>query len=326
MRNITFSQAVREALAEEMRRDRDVFLIGEDIGVYGGVCGVTKGLIGEFGGERVMETPISELGFSGMGIGAAITGSRPVVEIMFSDFASVAFDQIVNQAAKIRFMSGGSMHVPIVFRMAYGSGTGAAAQHSQCPESWFANVPGLKIVIPSDAYDAKGLLKAAVRDNDPVLFFEHKLLYGDFSPVPGEEYLLPIGKACIKQKGEDVTVVSYGRMASLCLEAAEMLRGSGVSAEVIDLRTLVPLDKSCIIESVKKTGRLLIVHEAPVTGGFGGEIAAAVTESAAFHSLKAPVVRLCGRDCPMAFSPELEKGFVPGTEGIVKAARELAGK
>ena len=323
MSEITYLQAVRDALTEEMRRDEDVFLIGEDIGVYGGTCGVTEGMIHEFGPERIIETPVSELGYTGIGVGAALTGSRPVVEIMFSDFVTVAFDQIVNQAAKMRFMSGGQIRLPLVIRTPFGAGTGAAAQHSQCPESWFANVPGLKIIAPSNAYDAKGLLKAAIRDDNPIIFFEHKLLYREKGEVPEEEYVLPIGKADIKRAGKDITLISYGRMALFCLKAAEILEKEGIGAEVLDLRTLVPLDSQAIIQSVKKTGRALIVHESAQTGGFGGEIAAVIAGSEAFFNMKAPVERLAGCDYPVAFSQEIEAQMLPDIKKIVEKAKKL---
>ncbi len=323
MSEITYLQAVRDALAEEMRRDEDVFLIGEDIGVYGGTCGVTEGMIHEFGPERMIETPVSELGYTGIGVGAALTGSRPVVEIMFSDFVTVAFDQIVNQAAKMRFMSGGQIRLPLVIRTPFGAGTGAAAQHSQCPESWFANVPGLKIIAPSSAYDAKGLLKAAIRDDNPVIFFEHKLLYKEKGEVPEEEYVLPIGKADIKRAGKDITLIAYGHMALFCLQAAEILEKEGIGAEVLDPRTLVPLDSEAIIRSVKKTGRALIVHESAQTGGFGGEIAAVIAGSEALFNMKAPVERLAGSDYPVAFSREIEAQMLPDIKRIVEKAKKL---
>jgi pyruvate dehydrogenase E1 component beta subunit len=323
MSKITYLQAVRNALSEEMRRDDDVFLIGEDIGVYGGTCGVTEGMIDEFGPERMMETPVSELAYTGIGVGAALTGSRPVVEIMFSDFVTVAYDQIVNQAAKMRFMSGGQISLPLVIRTPFGAGTGAAAQHSQCPESWFTNVPGLKIIAPSNAYDAKGLLKAAIRDDNPVIFFEHKLLYKETGEVPDEEYLLPIGKADIKRSGEDISLIAYGRMVGFCLQAAEQLSKEGISAEVVDLRTLVPLDKKCIVASVKKTGRALVVYESALTGGFGGEVAAAIAGSEAFYYLKAPVARLGASDYPIAFSREIEAQMLPDKDKIAAAVKNL---
>lgn len=323
MRELTYGQAIKEAMTLEMRQDEDVFLMGEDIGVYGGCFGVSLGMLEEFGPERVLETPISELGFVGAGIGSALLKMRPIVEIMFSDFSTVCYDQIVNQAAKIRYMFGGKNSVPIVIRMPDGAGTGAAAQHSQSPEAWYTNVPGLIIIAPSTPYDAKGLLISAIRNDNPVLFFEHKLLYGMKGEVPEEYYTLPIGKADIKREGSDITVATYGRMVHLCLSAAEELLEEGISLEVVDLRTLSPLDKRTIIESVKKTGRLLIVHEAHKTGGFGGEIAATVTESEAFYYLDSPIKRCCSMDVPIPCSLELEKNVLPTKERIIASARGL---
>lgn len=309
-------------MCEEMRRDGDVFLLGEDVGVYGGSFGVSAGMIDEFGPERVMDTPISEAAIAGAAVGAAAAGMRPVFEIMFSDFVTITMDQIVNQAAKLKFMTGGQASVPLVLRTAGGSGTGAAAQHSQSLESWFCHVPGLKVVAPSTPYDAKGLLKAAIRDDNPVIFFEHKLLYKQEGEVPEEDYVLPIGKADVKRQGSDVTIITYSRMAPVCLEAAGKLNKQGVSAEVVDLRTLKPLDTETIINSVKKTGRALIVHEACKTGGLGGEVAAVIADEA-FSYLKAPVKRLGGLDIPVPFSKELEKNAVPTVEAVRKAAMEI---
>ncbi len=322
MRTITYAKAVKEAMCEEMRRDSNVFLLGEDVGVYGGSFGVSAGMIDEFGPERVMDTPISEAAIAGAAVGAAAAGMRPIFEIMFSDFVTITMDQIVNQAAKLRFMTGGQAEVPLVLRTAGGSGTGAAAQHSQSLESWFCHVPGLKVIAPSTPYDAKGLLKAAIKDNNPVIFFEHKLLYKQEGGVPEEDYVLPIGKADVKRQGKDVTVITYSRMVNVCLEAAEKLAKLGVSAEVVDLRTLKPLDEETIISSVKKTGRALIVHEACKTGGLGGEIAAIISDEA-FSYLKAPIKRLAGLDIPVPFSKELEKNFVPTVEAVRKAAMEI---
>ena len=322
MRTITYAKAVKEAMCEEMRRDNNVFLLGEDVGVYGGSFGVSAGMIDEFGPERVMDTPISEAAIAGAAVGAAAAGMRPIFEIMFSDFVTITMDQIVNQAAKLRFMTGGQAEVPLVLRTAGGSGTGAAAQHSQSLESWFCHVPGLKVIAPSTPYDAKGLLKAAIKDNNPVIFFEHKLLYKQEGGVPEEDYVLPIGKADVKRQGKDVTVITYSRMVNVCLEAAEKLAKLGVSAEVVDLRTLKPLDEETIISSVKKTGRALIVHEACKTGGLGGEIAAIISDEA-FSYLKAPIKRLAGLDIPVPFSKELEKNFVPTVEAVRKAAMEI---
>lgn len=323
MSRITYAQAVTEALREEMRRDGRVFLIGEDLGVYGGAFDVTRGLLDEFGEERVIDTPISEGGFTGVAGGAAMAGHRPVVEIMFSDFMTCAMDLICNQAAKQRFMLGGQVSVPMVLRTPFGSGTGAAAQHSQSLEAWFCHVPGLKVIAPSTPYDAKGLLKAAIRDNDPVIFFEHKLLYRREGEVPGDEYVLPIGKADVKRQGQDLTIVSYSLTAQKALEAAEILQREGIDAEVLDLRTLYPLDREAVIGSVKKTGRVLITHEGVQKFGVGAEISAVIAESDAFHSLKAPIRRLGGEDIPVPFARELEAMVVPQVETICAQAREL---
>lgn len=326
MREMTYAQAIREALTLEMRRDEDVFLLGEDIGVYGGSFGVTAGMIEEFGEQRVKDTPISEAVIVGAATGAAMMGMRPVAEIMFSDFITIAMDQLVNQAAKIHYMFGGKSRVPMVLRAAAGSGTGAAAQHSQCPEAWLSNVPGLKVVVPSTPADAKGLMISAIRDDNPVVFLEQKTLYRTKGPVPGGEYTVPLGKADVKRKGSDVTIVSYGRMVPVCLEAAaQMEADEGVSAEVVDLRTLVPLDRDTIIASVKKTGRLLIVHEASRTGGFGGEIAVSVAESEAFAALLSPIRRCCGLDVPVPFSPELEASVVPTVERVAEELKSMMG-
>lgn len=323
MSRITYAQAVTEALREEMRRDGRVFLIGEDLGVYGGAFDVTRGLLDEFGEERVIDTPISEGGFTGVAVGAAMAGHRPVVEIMFSDFMTCAMDLICNQAAKQRFMLGGQVSVPMVLRTPFGSGTGAAAQHSQSLEAWFCHVPGLKVIAPSTPYDAKGLLKAAIRDNDPVIFFEHKLLYRREGEVPGDEYVLPIGKADVKRQGQDLTIVSYSLTAQKALEAAEILQREGIDAEVLDLRTLYPLDREAVIASVKKTGRVLITHEGVQKFGVGAEISAVIAESDAFHFLKAPIRRLGGEDIPVPFARELEAMVVPQVETICAQAREL---
>jgi pyruvate dehydrogenase E1 component beta subunit len=324
MRRITFAQAVHEALTEELRRDGDVFLMGEDIGVYGGTFGVTQGLLAEFGPERVRDTPITEAAIAGAATGAAAAGMRPVAEIMFSDFLTISMDALVNQAAKLHYMFG--TNVPLVVRAAGGSGTGAACQHSQSLEAWFCHVPGLKVVMPSTPYDAKGLLKAAIRDDNPVIFFETKRLYNTEGEVPEEEYVLSLGKADIKRAGGDITLVCYGGMVPRCLEAAETLAAEGVGVEVNDPRTLSPLDTETIVASAKKTGRVLIVHEACKTAGFGAELSAAIAESEAFAHLKAPIMRLCGADAPVPFSPELERNFVPTHEAIERALRELMQK
>ena len=325
-RVITYAEALREAMREELRRDDKVFLMGEDIGAYGGCFGVTKGLLEEFGPVRVRETPISETAFVGAGIGAAMMGYRPVVEIMFSDFAAVCFDQIVNQAAKIHYMSGGKVNVPLVIRTPQGGGTGAAAQHSQTLEALYCHIPGLKVAVPSDAYDAKGLLKTAIRDNDPVMFLETKLLYKTTGEVPKEEYLIPFGRAAIKREGTDCTLVCWGGTVPLCLEAANILAAEGISAEIIDLRTLVPLDMETVMESVKKTRRLCIAHEAVKTGGFGAEISARICESELFSCLTAPVKRIGAMECPMPCSKVLEAAVLPNAEKIAVAVRETVKK
>ena len=325
MREITYAEALREAMSEEMRRDESIIFIGEDIGVYGGAFGVSRGMIEEFGEDRVRDTPISEAAIVGAAAGAAMTGLRPIAEIMFSDFLGLVMDQLANQAAKNRFQFGGQAMVPMVLRTAGGSGTGAAGQHSQSLEAWVAHVPGLKTVIPSTPYDAKGLLKSAIRDNNPVVFIEQKLLYrtkGEV-PEPGDDYTVPLGLADVKRAGEDVSVITYGRMAPRCLTVAESLAQQGVSVEVVDIRTLVPLDRQTIIESVRKTGRALVVHEACQTGGFGGEIVSTIVDSDAFYYLDAPVKRLGGLDVPIPYNPNLEAHVVPTEESIAASIAQL---
>lgn len=320
----TYAQAIHDAMCEEMRRDPEVLLLGEDIGVYRGAFGVTQDMYREFP-DRVIDTPISEAGFVGCAIGMAVEGMRPIVEIMFSDFMSVCWDMILNQAPKMHFMFGGKVSVPLVLRTAAGCGTGAAAQHSQSLEAMLCHIPGLKVVYPSTPYDAKGLLKTSIRDNNPVIFLEGKLLYRTKGAVPEGDYTIPLGKADIKRMGTDVTIVTYGRMVQMCLRAAEELAKEGISCEVIDLRTLLPMDKNAIYESVKKTKHLVIVHEAVKTGGLGGEIAASVAESDAFFYLDAPIKRLAAEDTPVPFSPVLEKGVLPDEEKLIAAVRELLG-
>lgn len=322
MREITYREAVREAMSQEMRENEDVFLMGEDIGVYGGGFGVTKGMIEEFGEERIRNTPISEAGIMGTAVGSALTGMRPIVELQFSDFITIAMDQLVNQAAKLRYMHGGKGKVPLVLRTPSGSGTGAAAQHSQSLEAWVTHIPGLKVVQPSTPYDAKGLLKTAIEDPNPVVFFEHKLLYKTKGEVPEEQYSIPLGKADIKREGTDVTIVATAIMVPRALEAAAVLAQEGIYAEIIDPRTIVPLDEETIVESVMKTHHLVVVHEAVKRGGFGGEIASMVAESSAFHYLKAPINRLGGAPVPIPFNSELERLAVPQVEDIVGAVRE----
>jgi pyruvate/2-oxoglutarate/acetoin dehydrogenase E1 component len=323
MREITYATAIKEAMCDEMRKDEDVFLMGEDVGIYGGAFGVSVGMIDEFGPERVRDTPISEAVIAGAAAGAAVTGMRPIAEIMFSDFTTIAMEQLVNQAAKMRYMFGGKAKVPMVLRTPGGSGTGAAAQHSQSLEAWFCHVPGLKVVIPSTPYDAKGLLKSAIRDDNPVIFIEQKLLYRKKGLIPEEDYTIPLGKADIKRAGKDVTVITYGRMVPTCLDVAEVLSNEGIEIEVVDPRTLLPLDKETIIQSARKTGRVLIVHEAVQTGGFGGEIAAVIGDSEAFFYLDAPIKRLGGLNVPIPYCPELEKNVVPTEKTIKDVIYEL---
>ena len=323
MRTITYKDAVREAMCEEMRRDEKVFLMGEDIGRYCGAFGVSKGMLDEFGPERIIETPISETAFMGAGVGAAITGMRPIVELMFSDFMAVCYDQIINQAAKMHFMFAGKVNVPMVIRTPSGGGTGAAAQHSQSLEQMYLHVPGLKVVVPSTPYDAKGLLKTAIRDNNPVVFLEQKRLYNTKGQVPAEDYTIPFGVADTKKEGKDVSIITYGRMVQMSLQVAEKLEKEGISVEVIDLRTLVPLDKEAIIATAKKTRRVVVVHEAVQFGGFGGEVVSTIVDSDAFFYLDAPVKRVGGLYCPVPFNPVLEAEAFPTPAKIEAAVREL---
>jgi len=322
MPTLTYAQALNDALREEMRADPRVFLMGEDIGHHGGIFRVTKDLIDEFGPERVRDTPISEAGFVGLGIGAAMAGMRPVVELLFMDFALVAADQIVNQAAKLRYMAGGRVAVPIVIRAQQGGGRGNGAQHSQSFESWFAQVPGLIVVAPSTPYDAKGLLKSAIRAGNPVIFIEHKLLYNTRGDVPEGEYTIPIGKTDVKRVGRDITIVSYSRMLLFALEAAEQLSQKGIEAEVIDLRTIEPLDMEAIINSVRGTARLLVVHESHSNCGLGAEIIARVYELAP-NALVTPARRLGAKHVPIPVAEPLETFVLPQTADIVNAAEAM---
>jgi pyruvate/2-oxoglutarate/acetoin dehydrogenase E1 component len=323
MREISYSDAIREAMCEEMRRDPHVFLMGEDVAVFGGVWGVSEGMLDEFGPERVRDTPISEAVIIGAGLGSAMKGMRPIVEIMFGDFLMCAGDQIVNQVAKARFMSGGKARVPLTIRVTSGAPGSAAAQHSQSPESWFMNVPGLKIAVPSTPSDAKGLLKSAVRGADPVLFFEHKMLYGDRGLVPEDaDFTLPFGKAAVVRAGNDVTVIGINVMVKKALAAAELLAGEGISVEVVDPRTLVPLDIETLIQSVAKTSRVVIAHEAHRRSGPAAEIAAVLAEEA-IEYLDGPIIRVGAKNVPLPYSPVLEEYVLPGTEEIVKAVRNL---
>ncbi len=323
MRELTYSEAVREAMSEEMRRDPSTFLMGEDVAVFGGVWGVSEGMLAEFGEERVRDTPISEAAIIGAGLGAALVGMRPIVEIMFGDFLMCGGDQIVNQAAKARFMSGGKAHVPLTIRVTTGAPGSAAAQHSQSPESWFMNVPGIKIAVPATPADAKGLLKTAVRGADPVLFFEHKMLYGETGSVPEDaDFTLPFGQASVVREGSDVTIIAISIMVRKALAAADLLAGEGISVEVIDPRTLVPLDKETLIQSVAKTSRVIIAHEAHLRSGPGAEIAAVLAEEAVEY-LDGPVIRIGAKNVPLPYSPVLENFVLPGTEDIVAAVRLL---
>jgi len=322
-RIITYAEAIREAIGQAMEADESVFMLGEDIGVYGGAFGVSGDLYHRFGEERVRDTPISELGIVGAAVGAALVGMKPIVEIQFSDFTAQAMDQIVNQAAKIHFMLGGELSVPMVLRAPSGSGTGAAAQHSQSLESWFAHVPGLKVVLPSSPADAKGLLLAALDDPNPVIVLEHKLLYKTSGHVPEEMYRTPIGVSNTVREGSDLTIVATGVMVSRSLEAAAQLASQGIEAAVIDVRTLSPLDMDPINASVATTGRLMLVQEAPKHVGFMAEVAARVAEGPAIYSLTEPVTRLCGMDVPIPYAPQLEKAVVPQLDDIVESAKSL---
>ena len=322
---LTFAEAIRAALTEAMEADERVFVLGEDIGVYGGAFGVTTGMLDRFGAERIRDTPIAEEAIVGAAVGAALCGMRPVAEMQFSDFTAHAMDQLVNQAAKVHFMLGGAVSVPLVLRLPFGSGTGAAAQHSQSQEAWYAHTPGLKVVMPSNPADAKGLLHAAILDPNPVVFMEHKLLYRTASgPVPTGTDPIPLGVAAVPREGGDLTIVATGIMVSRALTAAEELAGAGIEATVVDPRTLKPLDDATILERVRATGRVLLVQEAPRTAGFMAELAARISESDTLYYLEAPVRRLSGLDAPIPYNPDLEKASVPQVPDIVRAARELA--
>ena len=316
VREITCSQAIAEALAEEMERDDTVFILGEDLVSNGGIFCQFKGLPEKFPG-RVIDTPISETSIVGSGVGAALTGMRPIVDMHFADFVTTAMDEIVNQMAKIHYMFGGQAKLPMVLWAPDGAGISAAAQHSQSLESWLVHTPGLKVVVPSEPADVKGLLKAAVRDDDPVIFFQHKRLFKQTGPVPEEPYLIPLGKADVKRAGTDITLITYSRMTYVCLEAAQKLEEKGIQAEVLDLRTLKPLDFDLIAQSVKKTNHVVVVHEACLTGGFGAEIAARIGEEL-FEHLAGPVVRVAAKDVPVPFSPVLEQYVLPQVEDILE--------
>ena len=322
MREIFYWQALNEALSEEMERDEKVFLLGEDIGIYGGAYGVTRGLYEKFGEERVRDTAISEAAIAGAAAGAAMTGMRPIAEIMYIDFSTIATDQIINIAAKNRYMFGGKTTVPLVIRTEGGAGRGIAAHHSQSLEAWYVHIPGLYVVMPSTPYDAKGLLKSSIRDENPVIFIEHKMLYGKKGSVPEEEYTIPLGSADVKKEGEDITIIAYSRMVLLALQAADELSQEGIGCEVIDLRTLKPLDIESILKSVKKTGKAIVVSEACKTGSVSGEIASRIMEMG-FDYLDAPVVRIAGADVPIPMSPALEEVAIPRVSDIVEAVKKL---
>jgi pyruvate/2-oxoglutarate/acetoin dehydrogenase E1 component len=325
MREYTFLEAITAALREEMHRDPNTYILGEDVGVMGGIFGATTGLLEEFGENRVIDSPISEAAILGTSVGAALMGMRPIPEVMFCDWLTVGFDQLVNQAPKLNYMSGGKIGgVPITIRTTCGGGIRAAAQHSQSNEAWYLNCPGLKVVYPATPYDVYGLLKSSIRDNNPVLFLEHKFLY--FVPtkneLPDEEFTIPLGKAEVKQTGEDVSIITYGLMVHRALAAAEKLSAEGIQAEVVDLRTLSPLDRDAIRDSVAKTGRAVVAHEAPKTGGFGGELVAVIVEEA-FDYLHAPVIRVAAPDAHSPFSPPLEDAFMPTDADIVDAVKKV---
>lgn len=318
----TYIDAIKEGMWEEMEKDERVFILGEDVGIYGGAFKVTKGMLDKFGPMRVLDTPISESAIVGAAIGAALVGMRPIAEMQFIDFISCAFDQIVNFAAKCRYRWGAG--VPIVIRGPSGGGVHGGPFHSQNPEAYFFNVPGLKIVCPSTAYDAKGLIKAAIRDPDPVLYFEHKFLYRRIKEdLPTEDFVVPIGKAALRREGEDLSIITYGAMVYKALEAAEILAQSGIDVEVLDLRTILPLDEEAILATAKKTSKVIVLHEATMTGGPGGEVVARIAEKA-FEYLDGPVVRIAPPDTPVPYSPPLEEAFLPQTKDIVEKAKKLA--
>lgn len=322
MRVITYRDALREALLEEMRKDSKMIIFGEDIGLYGGAYAVTKGMHDEFGTKRICDTPMSEAAIVGLAIGTAALGIKSVAEIMYIDFITLAMDQIINQAAKMRYMFGGKVKVPLVVRTQGGSGRSSAAQHSQSLEALFMGIPGLKVVMPSTPYDAKGLLKASIEDQNPVIFIEHKVLYNSKGEVPEEEYVIPIGKADIKKEGTDLTIITYSRMVHYSLDAANQLRDEGINVEVLDLRSILPVDKEAIIKSAKKTGASIVVEEDNKTGGVGGEISAILMEEC-FDHLKAPVKRISGKDVPIACTGILEKASIPSVEEIMEGVREV---
>lgn len=322
MREIQFREALREAMSEEMRRDKNIFLMGEEVAEYNGAYKVSQGMLDEFGPDRIIDTPITELGFTGLGIGAAINGLRPIIEFMTFNFSLVAIDQIINSAAKLLSMSGGQFNVPIVFRGATGSAGQLGAQHSQNFESWYANTPGLKVVVPSNPYDAKGLLKTAIRDDDPVIFMESELMYGDKMEVPEEEYLIPLAQADVKKEGTDVTIVSFGKIMKVALAAADALQKENISAEVIDLRTVRPVDYDLVVQSVKKTNRLVIVEEAWPLSSISTEIAYHIQKHA-FDYLDAPIQRVTSMDVPLPYAPTIIEAILPNVKRTLEAVNAV---
>lgn len=322
MREIQFREALREAMNEEMRKDQDIFLMGEEVAVYNGAYKVSQGMLDEFGEKRVIDTPISELGFTGIGIGAAMNGLKPIIEFMTFNFSLVAIDQIINAAAKMMSMSGGQFSVPIVFRGPTGSAGMLSSQHSQCFENWYANCPGLKVVVPSNPYDGKGLLQSAILDPDPVIFMESESMYGDKGDVPEGSYYIPIGKAEVKRQGTDVTIVSFGKILKVAFAAALELEKEGISCEIIDLRTVRPIDYPCIIASVKKTNRLVIVEESWPLGSIATEVAFKVQKDA-FDYLDAPILRIMGADVPLPYAPTLIEAYLPNPAKVIAAVREV---
>lgn len=322
MREIQFREALREAMSEEMRRDKNVFLMGEEVAEYNGAYKVSQGMLEEFGAERVLDTPIAELGFAGIGVGAAMNGIRPIIEFMTFNFSLVAIDQVINSAAKMLNMSGGQFHIPMVFRGPTGNAGQLASQHSQNFENWYANTPGLKVVVPSNPYDAKGLLKSAIRDNDPVIFMESELMYGDKGEVPESEYLEPIGKAKIVKEGTDATLVSFGKMMKVAIAAAEEMEKEGHSIEVIDLRTVRPIDYATLFESVKKTNRCVIVEEAWPLSSIATDLAFNIQKNI-FDFLDAPILRVNNFDVPVSYAPTLLEAVLPNAEKTIKALRSV---
>lgn len=324
IREIAFREAICEAMTEEMRRDESVILIGEDVGKSGGIFKCSEGLWEEFGSDRVLDAPISEAGYVGLSVGAAMTGMRPIAELMFGDFSLLTMDQLVNQAAKIRYMTGGQCKVSLTLRLSMGAGRSSAAQHSQSLHALFAHIPGLKVAIPSCPGDAKGLLKSAIRDDNPVLFFEDKMMYNDVGPVPEQDYVIPLGQADVKRAGSDITLVATSSMVGLSLQAADALAEDGVDAEVVDVRTLYPLDADTLVESAKKTGYAIIIDEGAARYGVTGELASVIQERA-FDWLDGPVLRIGAADVPIPFSPVLELPTIPDVDRIIDAVRSLRG-